>query len=143
MYDAVQTTILFEDPFWIALIERNMNGQYSVARVTIGTSEPTGVQLVAFMDQLDIDKLRFTFPKADEHSGKKGIGFKKQLHRNRQIQHNTLSKHTYTKAQAMLKQLQSEVHEERKKSDRILKEEVLKMKFERRQQKRKEKHRGH
>jgi hypothetical protein len=92
MCDSVQTTILFEDPFWIAMIERNINGEYSVARATIGTSEPTGVQ---------------------------------------------------TKAQAMLKQLHSEVQTERKQSGRIIREEDLKLKFEMRRQKRKKKHRGH
>jgi len=43
------TTILFDEPFWIALFERIENGKYSVAKVIIGTSEPEGVEIAFFL----------------------------------------------------------------------------------------------
>ncbi len=137
------TTIRFECPFWIALIERNIDHQYSVARIVIGTSEPSGIQLAHFLDQLDPDQLHFSNTIADECIATKRIGFKKQLHKNKQIQANYRSKHAYTKAHTMMKQLQAKTKIERNQTRRIAHEETRQLKFELKQKKKKEKNRGH
>ncbi|HNW52381.1 MAG TPA: YjdF family protein [Prolixibacteraceae bacterium] len=143
MCDTTEITVLYEDPFWVALIEKSGNGSYVVARVVIGTSEPTGATLTEFFDQLDVETLRFSKPVEEESAfRRKELGFKKQLHKNNEYRSSEY-RHTYTKAQAMLKQQQSELKTERKEVYRQEKEESLQRKFDLRQQKRKEKHRGH
>jgi hypothetical protein len=142
MYSTTQTTILFEEPFWIALIERKIDGQYSVARAIIGTSEPLGAHLVDFFGHLDYDKLHFSVPVDDICKLTKEVSFKKRLHKNKETQSKT-SKHTYTKAQAMLKQQQSILKTERKQAIRLAKNEEKQLKYEMGQQKKKKKQKGH
>ena len=142
MYFKTEITVLFEEPFWVALIEREIDERYSVARAIIGTSEPSGATLVDFFDRLNCENLRFSEPVKAEYRVTKEVSFKKQLHKNREFQ-DTASRHTYTKAHAMLKQQQSELKTERKKVSRLEKEESVQLKFDIRQQKKKEKHRGH
>ncbi len=43
-----QLTILFEDPFWIGVLEKKINGKYQVCKVTFGP-EPKDYQVYAFM----------------------------------------------------------------------------------------------
>jgi hypothetical protein len=142
MYFKTEITVLFEEPFWVALIEREIDDRYSVAHAIIGTSEPSGVMLVNFFDRLNCESLRFSEPVKAESRVTKDVSFKKQLHKNSEFQDNT-SRHTYTKAHAMLKQQQSELKIERKKVSRLEKEESIQLKYDIRQQKKKEKHRGH
>lgn len=142
MYHKTETTVLFEEPFWVALIEREIDGRYSVARAIIGTSEPSGATLVDFFDRLNCENLRFSDAVKTECRVTKDVSFKKQVHKNKEFQDNT-SRHNYTKAHAMLKQQQTELKTERKKVSRQENEESLQRKFDIRQQKKKEKHRGH
>jgi hypothetical protein len=143
MCDTIGITVLFEEPFWVALIEKSGNGSYAVARVVIGTSEPTGATLIEFFDRLDVETLHFSRPVEEEGAiRRKEHSFKKQLHKNNECQSGEY-RHTYTKAQAMLKQQQSELKTERKHSSRLEKEKIEQLKFEMKQQKKKEKQRGH
>lgn len=139
---AFHTTILFEDPFWVALLEKEDEGRYSVARVVIGASEPTGAELIEFLDRLDPDKLNFTCQINTVLPAHRNRGFKKQLHRNRQQQEFSC-RHTYTKAHAMLKQQHKELKTARHEKGRTVKDEFKQLKFDIRQKKKKEKHRGH
>jgi hypothetical protein len=142
MYFKTEISVLFEEPFWVALIEREIDNRYSVARAIIGTSEPSGATLVDFFDRLNCENLWFSEPVKAEYRVTKEVSFKKQLHKNREFQ-DADSLHTYTKAHAMLKQQQSELKTERKKVSRLEKEESVQLKFDIRQQKKKEKHKGH
>jgi len=142
MYYKFETTVLFEEPFWVALIEREIDGKYSVARVVISTSEPSGATLIDFFNRLNYESLRFPEAQQTDCREKKEVGFKKQQHKNKEFQDNT-SRHTYTKAHTILKQQQSGLKTERKKISRQEKEESLQLKFDLRQQKKKEKHKGH
>ena len=142
MHIRTETIVLFEDPFWVALIEREIDGQYSVARVVISTSEPLGATLADFFDRLNYESLKFSESVQTDCRVKKEVGFKKQVHKNN-VCHIGDYRHTYTKAHAMLKQQQSELKKERRKVCRQEKEELLQRKFNLRQQKKKEKHKGH
>jgi hypothetical protein len=142
MFSTNQTTILFEEPFWIALIERKIDGQYSVAKAIISTSEPLGAHLVDFFEHLDLDSLQFTVPINDECKLDKEISFKKRLHKNKEIQNN-ISKFTYTKAHAMLKQQQSLLKAEKKKANRLAENENKQLKYEIRLHKKKNKQKGY
>lgn len=142
MYSTTEISVLFEEPFWVALFECYDNGLYSVSRNIIGTSEPHGVQLAEFFDTLNYANLRFTNPVLVDKSQKKEIGFKKQMHKTRHAQ-ETRFKYVYTKAHAMLKNQYELVKTERKKVSKIEKENELQLKFELWQKKKKEKHKGH
>jgi hypothetical protein len=139
---AFHTAILFEDPFWVALLEREDECGYSVARVVIGASEPTGTELVRFLDRLDPDRLNFTCQLNTVIPTHKNRGFKKQLHKNRQHQKSSC-RHTYTKAHAMLKQQHEELKTAKQKADRTTKDKFKQLKFDLREKKKKEKHLGH
>jgi hypothetical protein len=142
MCDTTGITVFFEEPFWVALIEREIDGRYSVARAVIGTSEPSGAILAVFFDRLNYESLRFSESVQTDSREKKEVGFKKQLHKNNEYRSSEY-RHTYSKAHAMLKQQQSELKTERKKVSRQEKEKSFQLKFNLRQQKKKEKHKGH
>jgi hypothetical protein len=142
MCETSEITVLFEDPFWITLIERRINGQYSVARSIIGTSEPSGANLADFFDHLNYDHIQFSVPVNGESRIIKDIPYKKRLRKNKKIQNNTKA-HTYTKAHAMIKQLQMTQKSERKLATRAAKEELIQLQYAMQQQKKKDKHNGH
>ena len=142
MYSLNEITVFFEEPFWIALIERKIDDQYSVARAIIGTSEPLGANLADFFEHLNFNKLRFTVSIDNACRITKEISYKKQLHKTKEIQKNT-TLHVYTKAHAMLKQQQSVLKTEKKQATRSAKEEEMQLKYDMRQQKKKNKHNGH
>ena len=45
---AVKLTVLFEEPFWIGLYERESHGQYDVCKITFG-AEPKDYEVLAFL----------------------------------------------------------------------------------------------
>jgi hypothetical protein len=137
-----EITIIFEEPFWIALIERYNEKNYSVAKLVIDTSEPQGVHLLDFFSNLDDERLQFTSAVPIEKRNIKTLSFKKQMHKNKHTQAST-SKHVYTKAHSMLKEQQSQHKTERKKESQFEKEKFNQVKYELKQQKKKNKHRGH
>jgi hypothetical protein len=137
-----EISILFEEPFWIALFEHHDGQFYSVAKVVIDTSEPLGIRLLDFFEHLDHSKLLFTSPVEAEKSHTGKTSFKKQLHKNKHQQEG-MSKYVFTKAQALLKQQHSELNSERKKEARMKQQLDIQQKFELKQLKKKERHKGH
>jgi hypothetical protein len=55
-----QLTILFEDPFWIGVLEKEINGKYQVCKITFGP-EPKDYQVYAFMAK-NWNQLEFSPP---------------------------------------------------------------------------------
>jgi hypothetical protein len=142
MLSTEEITVLFEEPFWIALIEYYDINIYSVAKVVIGSSEPQGAQLLDFFGSLDDKKLQFTVPMSIEKRDTRTFSFKKQMHKNKHTQTSN-SKHEYTKAHSLLKEQQCQQKMKIKKESRIEKEKAGLEKFKLKQQKKKSKHRGH
>jgi len=136
-------TILFDPPYWIALFERFEGQEYSVARAIIDTAEPENTQLKLFFDQLDLLGLSYSRPERIEKAKKENISFKKQQKLVKKATGDSKHKHVYTKAQLLLKEQFEENKMVRKKQSRLETEEEENRKFELKQQKRKEKHRGH
>lgn len=131
-------TVLFENPFWIGVFEDEFGKNYEVARVVFG-SEPTDVQLYEFILK---NYLSLPFGKStlDKPSTQKEISYKRMQRKIKKEQ----SKETIgTKAQNAIK-LQYESHKtEKKKEAKLRKEQEEELKFALRQQKKKEKHKGH
>ena len=137
-------TLMFEDPFWVFIIEKHSEGAYSVARIVVGSSEPTDGELLALIDQIDSNSLRFTKPIREEKTPANAkINFKRKLREAKKSQIPEDGRNGYTKSQALIKQQQTDIKIERKHNRKAEKEREKEHKFILKQQKRKEKHKGH
>ena len=130
-------TVFFEDPFWVGIFERIEDGKLSAAKVTFG-AEPKDYEV-----QEDIQKyyFRLQFSPAVATVVKEVKRNPKRMQRDakRQMQETGIG----TKSQQALKLQQEQNKQERKLRSRKKKEaDDLRM-FALKQQKKKEKHRGH
>ena len=115
-------TIYFDEPFWVGVFEELDGGKLSVCKVTFG-AEPTDAQVWEFI----LSKQNADNPKRRQRNARKqmessGIG---------------------TKSQQALQKQYEEKKTERKQLSREQREAEKQRQFELKQQKRKEKHRGH
>lgn len=132
-------TVMFEEPFWIGLYEREYGGRYEVCKITFGP-EPKDYEVYAFL--LDNrQRLVFSPPIAAEKTKEKRIDPKRM---QRQISRQLASYEGIgTKAQQALKLQHEEGKQARKKRTKEEKDAEAERRFEQRQQKRKDKHNGH
>ncbi len=137
-----EITVFFDEPFWVALFEQHQEGFYCAARKVIGTSEPMGVELMDFFNRLNLSELSFSDPVKEEKAEVKTLNFKRQIRQAKQIQHS-LFKFTFTKAHACIKAQQAAEQQVLAKKAKMETEEKKQIKFELKQAKRKQKHRGH
>lgn len=131
-------TILFEDPFWIGLYEREEQGRYTAAKIIFG-AEPKDYEVYEFL-QKNWHCLRFSPSISAKASVQKPLNPKRQL---RLIHRQTQNTGIGTKAQQALKLQQKQGKAARKVKSRAEKEAEAQRQFALKQQKRKEKHRGH
>lgn len=132
-------TVMFEEPFWIGLYEREYGRRYEVCKITFGP-EPKDYEVYAFL--LDNrQRLVFSPPIAAEKTKEKRITPKRM---QRQISRQLASYEGIgTKAQQALKLQHEEGKQARKKRTKEEKDAEAERRFEQRQQKRKDKHNGH
>ena len=132
-------TVMFEEPFWIGLYEREYGGRYEVCKITFGP-EPKDYEVYAFL--LDNrQRLVFSPPIAAEKTKEKRINPKRM---QRQITRQLASYEGIgTKAQQALKLQHEDGKQARKKRTKEEKDAEAERRFEQRQQKRKDKHNGH
>ena len=131
-------TILFQDPFWIGLYEREDNGQYQVCRIVFG-AEPRDQEVYLFLLE-NWRKLRFSPAVA---GGLLPETIRNPKRRQREVQKETRTAGIGTKAQQALKLQQEQGKLERKVRSRQEKEAEEARRFQLHQEKRREKHRGH
>ena len=130
-------TVFFEEPFWIGVFEKIENGKLSVCKVTFG-AEPKDYEVYDFILR-HYDQLRFS--PAVETAVRKAKKNQKRMSRDvkKQLEKNGIG----TKSQQALKLQLEQNKQERKVRSREKKEaDELRM-FELKQQKKREKHRGH
>lgn len=132
-------TVMFEEPFWIGLYEREYGGRYEVCKITFGP-EPKDYEVYAFL--LDNrQRLVFSPPIAAEKTKEKRINPKRM---QRQISRQLASYEGIgTKTQQALKLQHEEGKQARKKRTKEEKDAEAERRFEQRQKKRKDKHNGH
>ena len=130
-------SVLFEEPFWIALYERESGGRYEVCKVTFG-AEPRDYGVYAFFLK-NYDRLVLSPAMEGAGSVQRKINPKRL---QKQIRKATEEKGVGTKAQQALKLQQEQNKTERKILTRERREAEAQRRFALRQQKRKEKHRG-
>ena len=130
-------TVYFEEPFWVGIFERIEDGKLSVAKVTFG-AEPKDYEVQEY-----VQKYYFSlkFSPAVDTVVKDVKRSPKRLQREAKKQ--MLEIGIGTKSQQALKLQQEQSKQERKVRSREKKEaDELRM-FELKQQKKREKHRGH
>ena len=129
-------TVFFEEPFWVGVFEHVSDGKLSVCKVTFG-AEPKDYEVYDFVLK-NYYRLRFS-PAVATDVKEVGRNPKRvQREVRKQVQNTGIG----TKSQQALKLQQEQLKMERKIVSREQRETEKQWKFELKQQKRKEKHRG-
>ncbi len=130
-------TVYFDDPFWVGVFEHTESGKLSVSKVTFG-AEPKDYEVLEFITR---NFYRLRFSPAVDTAVKESKKNPKRIQRD--AKKTVLQKGIGTKSQQALKLQQEQNKLERKVRSREQKEaEELRL-FELKQQKKKEKHKGH
>ena len=130
-------TVYFEEPFWIGVFERIEDGKLSVAKVTFG-AEPKDYEVQEYIQKYYFS-LKFSPTVDTVVKDIKRNPKRMQREAKKQMQETGIG----TKSQQALKLQQEQNKQERKVRSREKKEaDELRM-FELKQQKKREKHRGH
>ena len=129
-------TVYFEEPFWVGVFERIEDGKLSVAKVTFGV-EPKDYEVQEYIQKYYFS-LKFS-PAVD--TVVKDI--KRNPKRMQREAKKMLKNGIGTKSQQALKLQQEQNKQERKERSRRKKEAQEQRMFELKQQKKREKHKGH
>jgi len=130
-------TIYFENPFWVGVFERIADGELEVCKITFG-AEPKDCEVFDFF-LMNYNKLRFSPPvKAYVTLEVKTNPKRIQREINKVLETQGVG----TKSQQALKHQHEQASTERKQKAKQNREEQIRLKFELRQQKKREKHRG-
>lgn len=135
--DSVSLTVFFEDPFWVGVFERIENGKLSVCKITFG-AEPKDGEVYEFVLK---NYYRLQYSRSVDTVIRDTKPNPKRL--QRQAEKTVHSSGIGTKAQQALKLQYEQNKLERKAIIREKKEAEEKRLFDLRQQRKKEKHRGH
>ncbi len=131
-------TVLFEEPFWVGVYEREWDGKYEVCKITFG-AEPKNYEVYQFL-LAQWHRLRFSACLEAAAIAERRLNPKRM---QREAQKAMQNVGIGTKAQQALKLQQEQgklAHQVRSKAQ---KEAELERQFVLRQEKRKEKRRGH
>lgn len=132
----VAVTVMFEEPFWVLVFERTEDNKLSVCKVTVG-AEPKDYEVQEF---LLTHYCRLRFSPAVETAVKEVHMNPKR--RQREVHKKVKDTGIGTKSQQALKLQQEERKMERRIFSKEQKEIERMRRFELKQQKKKEKHRG-
>ena len=130
-------TVFFEEPFWVGGFEITENGKLSAAKVTFG-AEPKDGEVFEYILK---HYYELKFSPAVETKTKRTADNPKR--RQRQAHKQLAVQGTGTKSQQALKLMQEAMKTERKQVTKQQREAEKQRQFEFRQQKRREKHKGH
>lgn len=129
-------TVFFENPFWVGLFERVENNRLSVSKVTFG-AEPKDYEIYSFILK-NYCKLQFSpaVPTVVKETKTNPKRMQRQI--KKQMQENRIG----TKSQQALKLQHEQYKLLHKQKSKAQKNAELKRKFELKQQKKKNKHKG-
>ena len=130
-------TVFFEDPFWVGVFERICDGKLSVCKVTFG-AEPKDYDILDFINR---HYYGLKFSPAVEVEMKETADNPKRRQRNaaKQMQNTGIG----TKSQQALQMQREEMKTERRQISKEMREAEKQKQFDLKQQKKREKHRGH
>lgn len=138
MNETIRTLIVyFEDPFWVGVFERIEEGNLSVCKVTFG-AEPKDYEVWEFV-LWHYYELKFSPALKTEIKQTADNPKRRQRNVKKQLQNVGIG----TKSQQALAAQREEMKSERKQISKEQREAEKQRQFELKQQKRKEKHRGH
>ena len=130
-------TVFFEDPFWVGVFERIYDGKLSVCKVTFG-AEPKDYDILDFINR---HYYGLKFSPTVEVELKQTADNPKRRQRNaaKQMQNTGIG----TRSQQALQMQREEMKTERRQISKEIREAEKQKQFDLKQQKKKEKHRGH
>lgn len=131
-------TVFFDDPFWVGIYNRISDRKMEVCKITFG-AEPKDYEVYAFLME-NWHRLRFS---PSVNASNRPIGNLNPKRMQRAVRKELSQKGLGTKAQQALKLQQEEGKEARKKKSRLEREQEKERLFEIKQEKKKQKHRGH
>ena len=131
-------TVFFEHPFWVGIYERIDCNQYEVCKITFG-AEPKDYEVWDFLLK-NWSKLKFSSPIKAKDFEEPKINPKRM---QREIRSSLQERGMGTKAQQALKLQHEQNKLERKAVSREQREAEKERQYELRQQKKRDKHRGH
>ena len=130
-------TVFFEGAFWVGVFERIENGKLSAAKITFG-AEPKDQEV---WDLVLKHYCKLKFSPAVETAMKHSADNPKRRQRNAAKQMRTQG--IGTRSQQALKLMQEQNKTERRQISKTRREAEKQRQFELKQQKRREKHKGH
>ncbi len=130
-------TVLYDEPFWVGVYERIFEGKLEVCKVTFG-AEPKDSEVYEFFIN-NFNDLSFSPAIKAEIKSRPEINPKRM---RREINKQLETRGVGTKSQQALKLQQEAGKLARNESTKQRREDEKQFKFELRQQKQKEKHRG-
>ena len=130
-------TVYFKDPFWVGVFERIDDGKLSVCKVTFG-AEPKDQEVLEFILK-HYYELKFSPAVEIELKQTADNPKRRQREAGKQMENVGIG----TKAQQALQMQREEMKTERRQISHEQRDAEKQRKFELKQQKRKEKHRGH
>lgn len=133
---AGKLTVFFEEPFWIGIFESVSDGKLRVCKVTFG-AEPKDYEVY---DYILKNYYRLTFSPAVSTKPKETAKNPKRIQREAKKQTQCIG--VGTKSQQALGLQREQMKTERRQTSRKQREAERKRRFDLKQQKRKEKHRG-
>lgn len=133
---AVTVTVFFEEPFWVSVVERIEEGKLSACKITFG-AEPREQQIYEYFLK---NYYKLQFSPAVETAVKEMHGNPKRM--QKKAKQKMQEAGVGTKSQQALKLQQEKKKTERRAFGREQREVQNQRKFELKQQKRKEKHKG-
>ncbi|RUT53919.1 hypothetical protein NPD9_1423 [Clostridium botulinum] len=134
----IKLTVLFDEPFWIGIFEKQDQDKIQICRVVFG-QEPKDYEVYDFILK-NYYNLKFSNPIAIDKNPKKEINPKRM---QRKIKKTVQEDGIGTKAQQALKLDYENKKTERKIRSKEDREKLKKLKFEKRQQKKAKKKKGH
>ncbi len=139
MLISVKLTVLFNEPFWIGVFEIEEDEYYKVSKVTFG-SEPKESEIFDFVLK-NYYSLKFILQEVEDEKYLKKRENPKRV--QRAIKKELKSKGIGTKAQIAIKEQYETNKIQRKKKSKEKNESEQIRKFQIKQNKKKEKHKGH
>ena len=137
----IQATILLDGPFWAGIFERTDKTGYAVARRVFG-AEPSDVEVYEFVLQ-NYQELKFGAPQEFQLEIKRMNPKRLQREVRREMKKVKESTRPSTHAQNYMREELEKNKKEKKHLSKDQKEARKEKQFSLKQEKRKEKHRGH
>lgn len=134
-----RSSIVYDAPFYVLILECWSGGRYEVCRIVLGTTEPTGADLLLFLSHLNFRKLPWSRavpeppPKA-----KKGYRAEKR----KILKECADFRHVHSMAELALKRQRAEMLADRKQDAARKREDGNEERFRLHREKQKNRHRG-